>query len=158
MFGIAPETCQHIIQQLLQGCEGARNIADDIVIHGPTVEVHDERLLKVMETLRGNVSCWILTKVCFMSLESSLWLMFCLKGGIGLTEEKTREEGRNKGTWISCQSKTFSRTNELLWSFHTWLSHNSWAFALICTHNRTHDKCFGFQYRLERFQTVFYCF
>lgn len=53
MFGIAPETCQHIIQQLLQGCEGARNIADDIVIHGPTVEVHDERLLKVMETLRG---------------------------------------------------------------------------------------------------------
>lgn len=46
MFGIAPETCQHIIQQLLQGCEGARNIADDIVIHGPTVEVHDERLLK----------------------------------------------------------------------------------------------------------------
>ena len=46
MFGItsAPETYQRIIQQVLQGCEGAHNIADDIIIHGPTVEVHDKRL------------------------------------------------------------------------------------------------------------------
>ena len=58
MFGItsAPETYQHIIQQVLQGCEGAHNIADDIIIHGATVEVHDERLLKVMETLQRKVS------------------------------------------------------------------------------------------------------
>ena len=44
MFGIssAPETYQHIIQQVLQGCEGAHNIADDIIING----------LKVIETLK----------------------------------------------------------------------------------------------------------
>ena len=48
----APETYQHIIQQVLQGSGGARNIADDISVHGPPAEVHDERIIKVMETLR----------------------------------------------------------------------------------------------------------
>ena len=51
----APETYQHIIQQVLQGCEGAHNIVDDIIIHGPTVEVHDKRLLKVIKGKRSHV-------------------------------------------------------------------------------------------------------
>ena len=38
MFGIssAPELYKHTIQQALQGCEGAYNIHDDIIIHGRT--------------------------------------------------------------------------------------------------------------------------
>ena len=43
---------QHIIHQVLQRCEGAHKIADDIIIHGLPAEVHDERLIKLMETLR----------------------------------------------------------------------------------------------------------
>ena len=50
--GSAPETYQHIIQQVLQWCEGARNIADNKIVHGPPAEVHDERIIIVMETLR----------------------------------------------------------------------------------------------------------
>ena len=36
MFGItsAPELYQHIIQQILQGCDGAYNISDDVIVHG----------------------------------------------------------------------------------------------------------------------------
>lgn len=51
MFGItsAPEIYRRIIQQVLQQCKGAHNITDDIIIHGPTTEVHDVRLIKVME-------------------------------------------------------------------------------------------------------------
>ena len=54
MFGItsAPEVYQHIIQQVLQGCEGVQNIADDIIVHGPTVELHDQRLTTVLERLQ----------------------------------------------------------------------------------------------------------
>jgi hypothetical protein len=46
MFGItsAPEVYQHIIQQVFQGCEGVQNIADDIIVHGPTIELHDQRV------------------------------------------------------------------------------------------------------------------
>jgi hypothetical protein len=54
MFGItsAPELYQHIIQQVLQGCDGAYSISDDLVVHGQSMEEHDARLNKVMERLR----------------------------------------------------------------------------------------------------------
>ena len=52
-FGItsAPEVYQHTIQQVLQGCEGATNISDDIVVHGRSVAEHDQRLEKVLQRL-----------------------------------------------------------------------------------------------------------
>ena len=54
LFGIncAPEMYQRVIQQALQGCEGVRNIFDDIIVHGPTVEEHDKRLRKLLNTIR----------------------------------------------------------------------------------------------------------
>ena len=54
MFRItsAPEVYQHIIQQVLQGCEGVQNIEDEIIVHGPTGELHDQRLPKVLERLQ----------------------------------------------------------------------------------------------------------
>ncbi|CAB3986098.1 Hypothetical predicted protein [Paramuricea clavata] len=54
MFGItsAPEVYEHIIQQVLPGCEGVQNIADDIIVHGPKIELHDQRLTKVLEKLQ----------------------------------------------------------------------------------------------------------
>ena len=54
MFGItsAPEVYQHIIQLVLQGCEGVQNIGDDIILHGPTGGLHDQRLTKVLERLQ----------------------------------------------------------------------------------------------------------
>jgi hypothetical protein len=54
MFGIssAPEIYQNIIRQVLAGCEGTQNIADDIVVYGATVQEHDTRLRKVLERLQ----------------------------------------------------------------------------------------------------------
>ena len=43
----ASELYQYIIQQVLQGCEGAHNIADNIIVHGRGVEEHDKRLDRV---------------------------------------------------------------------------------------------------------------
>ena len=38
------EICQHVIGQVLEGCQNARNIADDILVHGTTKEEHDKSL------------------------------------------------------------------------------------------------------------------
>ena len=43
-----------MISQLLQGagCTGCRNISDDIVVYGKDVADHDEKLQKVLHTLK----------------------------------------------------------------------------------------------------------
>lgn len=53
MFGIssAPEMYQHIIQQVLQGCQGATNISDDTIVHGLTRKELDDRLHAVLKRL-----------------------------------------------------------------------------------------------------------
>lgn len=54
MFGISssPELYQHVIQQTLQGCSGARNISDDISVFGRDTAEHDKRLDAVLKRLR----------------------------------------------------------------------------------------------------------
>jgi hypothetical protein len=92
VFGItsAPEVYQHIIQQVLQGCEGVQNIADDIIVHGPTIELHDQRLTKVLErlqekglTLNPEKCEFRIPKITFMGHLVS-------DKGIGPTEEKVK--------------------------------------------------------------------
>lgn len=43
--------CIHIIQQLLQGCDGTTNISDDIIVPGRSKEEHDRRLHHVLQRL-----------------------------------------------------------------------------------------------------------
>ena len=54
MFGIscAPEMYQQCVQLALQGCEGQRNISDDVIVYGSTQEEHDQRLEKVLQRMR----------------------------------------------------------------------------------------------------------
>ena len=54
MFGVssAPEIYQHIIQQVLQGCPGVRNISDDILVYGKNKEDHDRNLSQAMQRLK----------------------------------------------------------------------------------------------------------
>ena len=44
MFGInsAPEVYQRTIQQVLQDCDGAANISDDIIVHDKNRQEHDQ--------------------------------------------------------------------------------------------------------------------
>ena len=53
MLGIssALEIYQKTIQSVLQGCDGASNISDDIIVHAASNEEDDQRLNKVLKTL-----------------------------------------------------------------------------------------------------------
>lgn len=54
VFGIncAPEIFQKLMEQILSGCEGVMIYIDDVVVHAPTKEIHDERLRKVLSRFR----------------------------------------------------------------------------------------------------------
>jgi len=54
MFGIssAPEKYQQIIHNVLQGCQGVANIADDIIVYGRGIEEHDANLHAVLERIK----------------------------------------------------------------------------------------------------------
>lgn len=91
-FGInsAPEKFQQIVRQVLAGCEGALNIADDIIVHGKDQAEHDMRLFKVLRRLQekgltlGLRKCrFRLDKVEFMGLLLSRY-------GIGPTDAKVK--------------------------------------------------------------------
>lgn len=47
----APEKFQLVVRQVLTGCEGVTNIADDIVVHGQGHKEHDRHLLAVIQRL-----------------------------------------------------------------------------------------------------------
>ena len=53
MFGIscAPEMYQKVLQQVLQDCDGAHNILDDVIVHAATEEEHDRRFENVVRVL-----------------------------------------------------------------------------------------------------------
>ncbi|XP_022779919.1 uncharacterized protein K02A2.6-like [Stylophora pistillata] len=54
MFGIssAPKKYQKIISDVLQGCNGVANIANDLIVHGINLEDHDTNLHAVLKRLR----------------------------------------------------------------------------------------------------------
>ena len=53
MFGItsAPEKYQKIVADVLQGCKGVANLADDLIVHGCGIEEHDRNLHTVLKRL-----------------------------------------------------------------------------------------------------------
>ena len=55
MFGIscAPEMYQKVLHQVLQECDGAHNILDDVIVHAPTEEEHDKRFENVVRVLKS---------------------------------------------------------------------------------------------------------
>ncbi|XP_064462820.1 uncharacterized protein K02A2.6-like [Ornithodoros turicata] len=54
IYGVscAPEVFQKIIQDVLQGCEGVRNISDNTIVYGRNQEEHDDRLDRVLRRFR----------------------------------------------------------------------------------------------------------
>jgi transposase InsO family protein len=50
MFGIssAPEKYQNVIHNVIAGCKGAANMADDIIVYGVDKQEHDENLFAVL--------------------------------------------------------------------------------------------------------------
>jgi ribosomal protein S27AE len=92
MFGIssAPELFQHIIQQVLVGCEGCENISDDLIIHGKDDEDHDKHLIGVIEKLMEKGLTINLSK-CLIRLPEVEFFGHNLSGrGIAPTQDRVK--------------------------------------------------------------------
>ena len=90
MFGVtsAPEIYQHAIQQALHGCEGVRNISDDIILHGKDDQQHDERLEKLLERLQQRGLTLNSAKCKFKMPQLEFMGYLLSTRGIGPTESK----------------------------------------------------------------------
>lgn len=92
MFGMssAPEIYQHIIRQTIAGCQGAANIADDIIIHGRDEEEHNARLHKVLKKL-SEAGLTVNKDKCQFNMSELVFMGHKLSGrGISPSEEKVR--------------------------------------------------------------------
>lgn len=90
MFGVtsAPEIYQHAIQQALHGCEGVRNISDDIILHGKDDQQHDERLEKLLQRLQQR-GLTLNGEKCKFKMPQLEFMGYLLSArGIGPTESK----------------------------------------------------------------------
>ena len=84
----APQKYQQVIRDVLRGCQGVANIADDLFVHGKGVEEHDSRLFAVLDrlievglTVNGDKCEFRLTKLKFFGHELS-------SDGVSPSEEK----------------------------------------------------------------------
>ena len=90
MFGIssAPEKYQQVIQQVLQGIEGVKNISDDIVIYAETQAEQDKRVRQVMERLRDK-GLTVNYEKCQFSMSEFTFMGHVLSGhGVTLRKAK----------------------------------------------------------------------
>ena len=89
-ISLAPELDQHIIQQVLHDCEGARhNIADDIIVHSRNAEEQGNRLIQVFQRLKDKslpVNS-VNARASFEFRESPSWSMSSERG-FGPVDEK----------------------------------------------------------------------
>ena len=90
MSGIksAPEVYLHAIQQALYGCEGVRNISDDIILHAKDDQQHDERLEKLLERLQQRGLTLNPEKCKFRMAQLEFMGYLLSTRGIGPTESK----------------------------------------------------------------------
>ncbi|CAB4026619.1 Transposon Tf2-9 poly [Paramuricea clavata] len=89
-FGVnsAPEQFQYAIQQTLQGLEGVRNIADDIIVWGKSQKEHDTHLEALMKRLSENNLTLNVSK-CKFNVDS-IWFYGCTLSKYGISADKTK--------------------------------------------------------------------
>ncbi len=90
MFGItsAPEIYQKIIQDMLRGCKGTANIADDVIIFGRNMKEHDENLFAALDRIRQS-GMTLNGKKCQFRMNKLTFFGHDLSGnGVSASEEK----------------------------------------------------------------------
>lgn len=90
LFGVscAPEMYQRVIQQLLEGCDGVRNIYVDIIVHGQTTDERNRRLIKAMERIQNRSLMLNVEKCKFQMSELQFVSHLLSTQGIGPTKVK----------------------------------------------------------------------
>ena len=92
LFGLksASEHYQKTIQQILQGCEGVKNISDDLIIHGSNIKQHDERLFAVLDKLKQS-GLTLNKEKCQFRLNKLVFMGHVLSDkGVSITEERSK--------------------------------------------------------------------
>ena len=86
----ASEHYQKTIQQILQGCEGVKNISDDLIIHGSNLKQHDERLFAVLDKLKQS-GLTLNKEKCQFRLNKLVFMGHVLSDkGVSITEERSK--------------------------------------------------------------------
>ncbi|PFX23104.1 Uncharacterized protein K02A2.6 [Stylophora pistillata] len=88
-FGItsAPEKYHKIVKDVLIGCKGVANIADDLIIHGCGIKEHDENLLAILFRLRERGSTLNEKKCQFRHPKLTFFGHYLSSKGIAPSEE-----------------------------------------------------------------------
>ena len=92
LFGLksASEHYQKTIQQILQGCEGVKNISDDLIIHGSNLKQHDECLFAVLDKLKQS-GLTLNKEKCQFRLNKLIFMGHVLSDkGVSITEERSK--------------------------------------------------------------------
>ena len=92
LFGVnsASEQYQYEISTALAGIAGADNISDDIIVHGPDQETHNQRLHKVLERLK-ECHLTLNAEKCQFNMNKLVFMGILLTDkGIGPTEERVK--------------------------------------------------------------------
>ena len=92
MFGIssAPEVYQHVIQQALEGCNGVRNISDDIIVFGKDAAEHNANLEQVFKRL-GEKGLTVNREKCLFGV-AALTFFGVVVSGNGVSPEDKKIE------------------------------------------------------------------
>ena len=109
MFGITstPEKYQKIVKDVLIGCKGVANIADDLIIHGCGIKEHDENLLAVLRRLKER-GLTLNEKKCRFRLPKLTVFGHDLSGkGIAASEEKVSAVENAKPPLSAAEVRSF---------------------------------------------------
>ena len=120
MFGVscAPEMYQRMMQPVLKGCEGVRNIHDDIIVHGCTTEEHDMRLEKALERIQERGLTLNKEKCKFHMSELEFMGHLLSARGIGPTQTKVEAVTEARQPESAAEVKVL-RPCELLCEIHS---------------------------------------
>ena len=92
LFGVcsASEQYQHEIASVLPGIECAENISDDIMVHGPDTETHDNRFCQTMERVQ-ECGLTLHAEKCLFNMDRLVFMgMLLSEKGIGPTEDRVK--------------------------------------------------------------------
>ena len=86
----SPEIFQHVIRQALTGLAGVQNLADDIILHGCSVEEHDKRLFDLLTRLE-KIGLTLNEKKCVFRMPSIDFLGFVISSN-GVSADPSKVE------------------------------------------------------------------
>ena len=87
---VGSEICQHLISQILEGCQNARNVVDDILVYGATKAEHDKALEDTLQRLQEKHLAANLNKCVFGATKLDYYGFYISAEGVSPDKERVR--------------------------------------------------------------------